>query len=140
MTDEEKSQIRMLRSEGYSYGSIAKILNLKRDTVSSFCRRNQIKASDSKEDDSKKQLVYRRCPFCHQLFLANSLKNQLFCTTYCRRHYWDREEQEMKAIEDQSLYIETLRKELDFLPEKSDELVGEEATHLCRKKEPTINS
>lgn len=137
MTEEERLQIKKLRTEGYSYGRIAKILGISRDTISSYCRRKQITILETRANPNE-PLQYRQCLYCHQLFLANSLKNQIFCTTECRRRYGSREEQGLKTIESQSLYIETLRKELDLFAEESDELVGEEAIHLCRKKETTL--
>ena len=47
-------------------------------------------------------------------------------------------EGEANTMEEQALQIKTLRKELDLFAEESDELVGEEAIHLCRKKETTL--
>ena len=137
MTEEERLQIKKLRTEGYSYGRIAKILGISRDTISSYCRRKQITILETRANPNE-SLQYRQCLYCHQLFLANSLKNQIFCTTECRRSYWKHMEGEANTMEEQALQIKTLRKELDLFAEESDELVGEEAIHLCRKKETTL--
>ena len=42
MTTEQKTQIFTLRAQGYGYTSIAKAVELKKDTVKSFCRRNGV--------------------------------------------------------------------------------------------------
>ena len=136
MTDEEKSQIRILRSEGYSYGRIAKMIGIKRDTVSSYCLRNQIKAP-YKENCPGDPTEYRLCSYCHQLFPAKISKSQQFCSTKCRNDYWSRERHEAKMLEQKWDSLMTLQKELDFLGEQSDEWLDDEVKHLCRKKEIT---
>lgn len=40
LTDTQKSEIRGLRASGYGYGTIAQQLSLSRETVRSFCVRN----------------------------------------------------------------------------------------------------
>ena len=40
MTTEQKSQIFALRAQGCGYSTIAKAMELNKDTVKSFCRRN----------------------------------------------------------------------------------------------------
>ncbi len=40
MTDEQKTKIMSLRREGLGYTAIAKRLDISKDTVKSFCRRN----------------------------------------------------------------------------------------------------
>lgn len=137
MTEEEKNQIRILRSRGYSYGKISKILGIKRSTISDYCYRYKIEPTDTKTD-STSSTEYRCCPYCHQLFLATTQKNQQFCSSQCRINYWKRENEEFKQLEQEGSYLMTLQKELDFLGEQSDEWLDDEALHLCRKEETTI--
>ena len=40
MTDQQKEQIAILRSQGYGYKRIAQIMELSDNTVKSFCKRN----------------------------------------------------------------------------------------------------
>lgn len=133
MTDEEKTQVRLLRINGYSYGKIAKILDLKRSTVSDYCLRYQIKPMKSVEAVSESPKQYRRCSFCQQLFLANTSKSQQFCSSKCRTNYWNREKQESKRIGQDAEYGMTLQVGLDFLGEESDELGAEDTIVLGRK-------
>ena len=138
MTEEEKAQIRFLREKGYTYGKIAKILCLKRSTISSYCLRHHIRTANVEGLNKEANTEYRSCLRCNQLFLAQATSKQQFCSTDCRRRYWKNAEIEANALEEEGLQIKTLRKELDLFAEESDELVGEEAIHLCRKEETTM--
>ena len=134
MTEEEKAQIRFLRGQGYSYGKIAEILKLSRSTVSSYCLRHQIVTSRVETTlQIQKRVEYRICKCCGELFLANGVKNQQFCNTNCRRQYWKKEEQDTKDLKQQGLLLMTLKKELDFLGEESDEWCDKDNLILCRK-------
>lgn len=60
MTTEQKSQIFALRVQGFGYATIAKAMELNKDTVKSFCRRNGatgIRAAKRTEQPN-------RCPQC----------------------------------------------------------------------------
>lgn len=42
MTNEQKTKIIELRKKGFSYGQVAVELSLSKNTVSSFCKRNEL--------------------------------------------------------------------------------------------------
>ena len=137
MTKQEKGQIELLRTSGYSYGEIAKMLTLTRSTVSNYCLRNDISAPD-KDIAQALSYGYRLCPNCKRLFEVQNQKSKQFCSDICRVKYWQREEKEQQATLMESQNHETLLKELDFLAVKSDEWDGSEELILCCRKEPTI--
>ena len=123
MTKKEKGQIELLRTSGYSYGEIAKMLTLTRSTVTNYCLRQQIVPPDHVLK------IYSLCPNCRNLFSPEGRQrnNQRFCSEQCRKDYWRKERHSKEVLEVEAEHHLTLQKELDFLPEKSDEWVdGEE--------------
>lgn len=136
MNTEEKEQVRVLRTSGYSYKKIAEIMNMKRSTVVAFCLRNDIRAPDEVEMNKILKLPgYRICRECKGLFLADNKASQEFCSSRCRDKYWEREREEKLQKELETERKRTLQKELDFLEEESDEWCGDKATMLCCRKE-----
>ena len=82
MTIEQKETIAKLRSEGKSFTAIAEIINLPRETVKSFCRRNDVK-SVTKEDR-------RHCPHCGgPVQQKMHVKRRRFCSDKCRKLWWN---------------------------------------------------
>ena len=69
MTTEQKSQIFALRAQGCGYSTIAKAMELNKDTVKSFCRRNGAAGIRGTKQTERQN----RCPQCGkklvQLFL-----------------------------------------------------------------------
>ena len=125
MTDEEKRQIKTLRINGYSYREISDLLNIKRSTVCSLCRKLSIKVPEPTNHPA-----YRVCPWCRQLFLVGVHKNRQFCSAKCRNLYWQNEQKNMEDIEAASEVHRTLQDGLDLFSNLSDELNATDETRL----------
>jgi len=84
----QKEQIRNLRREGMSYAKIAKQVDVSRDAVISFCRRNGLQ-------EIKKPIpvvntdaadVCRECG--KPLVQVDGMKRRVFCSKECRVKWW----------------------------------------------------
>ena len=84
----QKEQIRNLRREGMSYAKIAKQVDVSRDAVISFCRRNGLQ-------EIKKPIpvvntdaadVCRECG--KPLIQVDGMKRRVFCSKECRIKWW----------------------------------------------------
>lgn len=84
----QKEQIRNLRREGMSYAKIAKQVDVSRDAVISFCRRNGLQ-------EIKKPIpvvntnaadVCRECG--KPLIQVDGMKRRVFCSKECRVKWW----------------------------------------------------
>lgn len=76
MTNEEKITILKLRDDGKSYGEIAKLTGISKNTITAFIRR---------EKDKK----YDRCLACGQkLIQTPGHRQKLFCNDTCRKLNW----------------------------------------------------
>ena len=84
----QKEQIRNLRREGMSYAKIAKQVDVSRDAVISFCRRNGLQ-------EIKKPIpvvntdaadVCRECG--KPLIQVDGMKKRVFCSKECRVKWW----------------------------------------------------
>ena len=84
----QKEQIRNLRREGMSYAKIAKQVDVSRDAVISFCRRNGLQ-------EIKKPIpvvntdaadVCRECG--KPLIQVDVMKRRVFCSKECRVKWW----------------------------------------------------
>ena len=53
MTKEQKEKIIRFRRQGLGYADIGRELDISKETVESFCRRNGLMVSDSKPADDK---------------------------------------------------------------------------------------
>ena len=84
----QKEKIRNLRREGMSYAKIAKQVDVSRDAVISFCRRNGLQ-------EIKKPIpvvntdaadVCRECG--KPLIQVDGMKRRVFCSKECRVKWW----------------------------------------------------
>ena len=133
MTEEERLQIRILRSKGCSYQKIADIMGMKRSTVSSFCLRHNVGNPDITEANAAKDRTYKICPGCGNIFTIGKRDIKEYCSDKCRQDVWQsKRKQEEEVAQERREYM-TLKKELDFLAKKSDECVSG-AIRLCRTK------
>ena len=101
LTDEQKEFIRLMRSAGKGYALIAKTLSLSRDTVRSYCKRNEIdeQVADGQASDEHKSgrgdepiepvdLVF--CRNCGKpVVQVPKRKKKVFCCDSCRRTWWN---------------------------------------------------
>lgn len=84
----QKEQIRNLRGEGLSYAEIARQVNVSRDAVISFCRRNGLQEI-KKPRTAVKTAVGDVCRECEKpLVQVDGMKRRVFCSKECRVKWW----------------------------------------------------
>ena len=102
MTTEQKSQIFALRAQGCGYSTIAKAMELNKDTVKSFCRRNGaagIRAAKQAERQN-------RCPQCgKKLIQVEKQKPRRFCSDQCRQAWWNAHPEMVKQKAFTALFV-----------------------------------
>ena len=85
LTEEQKSEIRMLRTEGAGYKTIANGMGISANTVISFCRRNGLTGRAEKKPDVKP------CKWCGRpVKQMPGRKEKKFCCEECRVKWWNR--------------------------------------------------
>ena len=84
----QKEQIRNLRREGMSYAKIAKQVDVSRDAVISFCRRNGLQEIKKPIPDVNTDAadVCRECG--KPLIQVDGMKRRVFCSKECRVKWW----------------------------------------------------
>lgn len=84
----QKEQIKNLRGEGLSYAEVARQVNVSRDAVISFCRRNglqEIKKPISVVENDTADV----CRECRKpLVQVDGMKRRVFCSKECRTKWW----------------------------------------------------
>ena len=81
MTEQEKSKIRSLRTEGYGYKKIALAVGISVNTVKSFCRNNELTGNSSSGV----------CLACGKpLVQMPKRKQRKFCSSECREKWWNK--------------------------------------------------
>ncbi|WP_314626927.1 RNA polymerase subunit sigma-70, partial [uncultured Selenomonas sp.] len=81
MTEQEKSKIRSLRTEGYGYKKIALAVGISVNTVKSFCRNNELTGNSSSAV----------CLACGKpLVQMPKRKQRKFCSAQCREKWWNK--------------------------------------------------
>ena len=84
----QKEQIRNLRREGMSYAKIAKQVDVSRDAVISFCRRNGLQEI-KKSASVVKTDAADGCRECGKpLVQVDGMKRRVFCSKECRTKWW----------------------------------------------------
>ena len=84
VTGEQKEKIIRFRSMGRGYADIGKELGIPKDTVKSFCRRNDLTSADILATDGKD-----RCRECGvEIKQRPKMKQQVFCCKACREKWW----------------------------------------------------
>lgn len=88
MTDIQKLKILEMRKSGCGYAEIAKVLFIPRNTVKTFCRRNNIEA-DSRVIPLEKDTP-GVCPECgNAIVQIPGHKPRRFCSSECRQKWWN---------------------------------------------------
>lgn len=85
MDGKQKSEIIKMRERGASYSKIADITGVKKNTVKSFCRRQNITVQAHKQISDK--LYCRQCG--KQLNRVSGRKTPKFCSGTCRTKWWN---------------------------------------------------
>lgn len=95
MTEEQKSEIMLLRRQGIGYKRIAAFLEIPLETVKSYCRRNleenAIKAEVSMRNafSDDKSGSFSTCKHCGSpLRQTPGKRRREFCGSACRAAYW----------------------------------------------------
>lgn len=93
MTKKEQQQIIKLRMSGLGYKAIGQRLNISRDTVRGFCKRNGIdgvaKAAKKNYADMKNNGLV--CENCGIVIEQNpNSKKKRFCSDKCRSKWWNK--------------------------------------------------
>lgn len=93
MTTKQKEEILALRQSGITFLEISKALDLSRNTVKSFCQRQQ---SNKVELPQKEKTI---CPNCGKRLNINKVgRPQKFCCENCRRAWWKNNKQELARM------------------------------------------
>lgn len=93
MTDEQKRKVTVLRQEGLGYTAIAKRMNLSKDTVKGFCRRNGLAG----RRDTGGLPEEERCRNCGKaLRQTEGIKHRVFCCEECRVKWWHEHPDQIK--------------------------------------------
>ena len=80
MTNQQKVQITVLRSQGYGYATIANAVGLKKDNVVAFCRKMGLTGTKA-ADNSRIELDARFCLQCGALLTQTPGRNRIkFCS------------------------------------------------------------
>ena len=86
MTDIQRTRIKELRRDGFSYSRIAATLGLSENTVKSFCRRNNLGGFNT-ETNTNDGILCRQCGT--PLTQTAGAKQKLFCSDKCRMAWWN---------------------------------------------------
>lgn len=98
MTNEQKSTIMRLRSEGCKYTAIADAVGLSINTVKSYCRRQNINTFIETASDESCAACCKQCN--KPLERKDGKKPRKFCSDDCRHAWWKDHPNEvnMKAL------------------------------------------
>lgn len=86
MTEHQRMKTIKMRKAGCGYSEIAKELSVSRDTVKTFCRRNNITVDST---DTPKYTA-GICPECEKTIVqVSGRKPKRFCSQECRQKWWN---------------------------------------------------
>lgn len=90
MTEEQKSEIMLLRRQGVGYKRIAAIMEISVETVKSYCRRNpEEDATQSIIPVGREVISLSPCKHCGSpLQQTPGKRRREFCGSACRAAYW----------------------------------------------------
>ncbi len=97
MTDKQKSEIIRMRELGASFARIAEVTGVSRNTIKSFCRRQNVTTHTQTENVSD-ELHGKQCG--KPLHRVPGRKMPKFCSTACRTKWWNAHPEEVnrKAV------------------------------------------
>ena len=94
MTNEQKRTIAELRSKGATYAKIGEALGISKDTVKSYCRRNNLSAPQDTPASDTAPSVCRECGA--PLVQTEKQKTRIFCSRECRENWWHSHPEQIK--------------------------------------------
>lgn len=96
MTNADKTNIAHLRKRGFSYGKIAEMLNLSKESVSSHCKRHGL-GGRKKSSTEPVNLTVSSCLFCGDIVeQIPHRKAKKFCSDTCRMKWWNLHSSQVK--------------------------------------------
>lgn len=127
MINIQKEKIQKMRQEGQSYSHIASTLGISENTIKSYCRRNNLGATESTKLKNEKE-VYTSCKHCGKP-LTRETKGQpkKFCSEQCRRLWWKANDSELHKKAYYTLSCAECEKEFESYGNKSRKFCG----HAC---------
>jgi endogenous inhibitor of DNA gyrase (YacG/DUF329 family) len=85
----QKEQIAVFRNECLSYTEIAEKLKVSRETIKSYCKRNNMGGRKIKADDNI-EIIEGYCKNCgEKLIQKEKRKVRKFCSDKCREIWWN---------------------------------------------------
>lgn len=92
MNEMQKRHILTLRQQGIGYAEIARRLDIKRETVKTYCRRHGLLTQEEALRYREVQKASRPrntvvCKNCGTVFFATPCKHRVFCSHECYIHY-----------------------------------------------------
>ena len=94
MTNEQKRTIAELRSKGATYAKIGEALGISKDTVKSYCRRNNLSAPQDTPASDTAPSVCQECGA--PLVQTEKQKTRIFCSRECRENWWHSHPEQIK--------------------------------------------
>ena len=90
MNIQQKTEIASLRSKGFGYTKIAQALGLSKNTVKSYCKRNNLSAAALENSDDMPKLTPSFCMECGKdITQVPGRKEKKFCSDECRHKWWN---------------------------------------------------
>ena len=89
MNIQQKTEITSLRSQGFGYTKIAQALGLSKNTVKSYCQRNNLSGA-ALENSDVPILTPSFCLECgKEIKQVSGRKEKKFCSDECRHRWWN---------------------------------------------------
>ena len=93
MKREDELKIIEYRKAGIGYKKIATLLGISKNTVASFCKRNDMNKETAK--------LIKYCKMCGTPFFLNKKHtNQIFCSHACKYSWWNAYKKSLKGGND----------------------------------------
>lgn len=111
MTNQQEEQIRSLRAQGVGYRNIAKVVNLSRDSVRNYCKRNNIAGPASVVKINMEIMMEDKtvCTYCGKPLNQNHTgRPKRFCSNRCRLKWWGQNRDKLK-ISQYAIYTFTCK-------------------------------
>ncbi len=95
MTTDQKNSIVWMRKSGIGYAAIAQELGLSKNTVKTFCRRNDLISASGEVPQAETNK--RFCPQCGvPVQQTPGRKEKKFCSNICRNKWWNAHQGDVK--------------------------------------------
>ena len=89
MNIQQKTEVASLRSQGFGYTKIAQALGLSKNTVKSYCKRNNLSGA-ALENTDMPILTPSFCLECGKVITqVSGRKEKKFCSDECRHKWWN---------------------------------------------------